>query len=359
MPSLLRVLAVAPLATTLLMWSTDLMIARLLLPFREVLLALIGLQVLVAAVVLVRRSATRTRRVFVSLAVLAVGLGTWIFVAEYRSHREQVVSFDSGDARLVGTLYEPRSAGPHPGIVLLHGSGKFPRRVYRYWAQGLVRLGFAVLVYDKRGAGDSGGVYEGENNTSRQNLARLAQDASEAVNFLVGTGRVTQHIGLFGVSQGGWVAPLAAEQNANVRFLILHSGPAVSVGEENLYSRITGDGHLAGNRVAEAENKVAEAAPSGFNPYLTLSKLDVTALFLYGDSDMSIPVKKSAANVQMLIKSGKPYSLHVFARADHLLLTRNGNLLPDIPTEYWNTIADWARQHKDRELAQRASPAHP
>jgi hypothetical protein len=154
-----------------------------------------------------------------------------------------------------------------------------------------------------------------------------------------------------GISQGGWVAPLAASRNAKVRFLILHSGPAVSVHEENLYSKLTGDD--SGERAmstGEAESRIATEPPAGFDPRPLLQQLNVTGLWLFGDSDKSIPVQKSVAVLQQEENGGRPYEYRVFPSANHLLLTRRG-LIPDIASGYWGAIVEWAGRMKDRQLA--------
>jgi len=48
-------------------------------------------------------------------------------------------------------------------------------------------------------------------------------------------------IGLWGVSQVGWILPIAANLIDEISYTILISGPTVTVGEENYYSDLTGD----------------------------------------------------------------------------------------------------------------------
>lgn len=70
--------------------------------------------------------------------------------------------------------------------------------------------GFAVLTYDKRGVGESGGVYEAHYNTSPENLSLLAGDASAALEWLLDRReRRGRKSGFWGISQAGWIIPLA------------------------------------------------------------------------------------------------------------------------------------------------------
>lgn len=345
-----KLLYSAPLLLATSLWIIDPVLARLLLPFRELLLALLFAQLMVCAAFIAKSGAVR--KVYVSvIAVAAVALMGVVVIQEYDT-AERKIAFDSNGAKLVGTLYRPSTAGMHPALVVVHGSGKFPRRMYRYWGQAFARLGFNVFVYDKRGVGDSGGAYEGENNTSDDNLRILAWDAANAVNVVAGLPDTTPHIGLFGVSQGGWVAPLAAQMNPKVKFLVLHSGPLVSVRQQNLYSQWTGEGHGSSSMtIAEAERRLAASRPDGLDPRGVLAQLDVRALWLFGDDDQLVPVQTSVANLRSLTGQGKSFDYELFPKADHLILTRSTRFSSQITKEYWSAITKWMEQNKDRQLA--------
>lgn len=73
------------------------------------------------------------------------------------SFRELDVVVGSGEWTLPGTLTLPRSRGPHPALVLVHGSGPNdrdetigPNKPFKDLACGLAAHGIAVLRYDKR-----------------------------------------------------------------------------------------------------------------------------------------------------------------------------------------------------------------
>ena len=74
----------------------------------------------------------------------------------------------------------------------------------------LLHAGVAVLAYDKRGIGKSGGLYPGESPTGAT-IDQLARDAAAAARFLTTRAEVDPaRIGLAGHSQAGWIMPLAA-----------------------------------------------------------------------------------------------------------------------------------------------------
>ena len=106
------------------------------------------------------------------------------------------------------TIYIPKK--PQAAIVIVHGSDQVPRMIK--FAELLSKNDILVLTYDKRGVGESGGVYAGPevgtNNISRDNLNLLAKDASAAVNTIHKENK-NLPIGLVGFSQAGWIIPIA------------------------------------------------------------------------------------------------------------------------------------------------------
>jgi dipeptidyl aminopeptidase/acylaminoacyl peptidase len=79
-------------------------------------------------------------------------------LAEALPLKREEVSFDGADAKLVGTSITPATPGPHPAIVLLHGSGPLTRDSFGPYPHFFSSLGMSVLVYDKRGT--AGASYE-------------------------------------------------------------------------------------------------------------------------------------------------------------------------------------------------------
>lgn len=146
-------------------------------------------------------------------------------------YRREDVVFDHGGIHLGGTLYEPIRSAPYPGVVVVQGSGAQGRETYyyRFWGDFFARHGVAALIYDKRGVGASSGDF------TKATFDDLAGDASAAAELLRRRQDIDpKRIGLFGISQGGWLAPLAASRTPAVKFLILDVGPAVSVREQEL-----------------------------------------------------------------------------------------------------------------------------
>lgn len=80
--------------------------------------------------------------------------------AEERVLAEHTVvnlAFESAGTTLAGTLYLPAGPGPHPALVTHFGSDRWTR-ASSAWARPWLERGVAVLSYDKRGVGRSGGT---------------------------------------------------------------------------------------------------------------------------------------------------------------------------------------------------------
>jgi hypothetical protein len=148
--------------------------------------------------------------------------------AEPWSDREAAIP--AAGLSLAGTLRLPAAGGPLPGIVLVHGSGPGTRSQLAVLASFFARIGLAVLWYDKRGCGGSGGDWK------QVDLEDLAADALAAVRWLRGRPEVDgRRVGLWGISQGGWITPLAGAMDPAVAFVINSSGPGTSLRRQDSY----------------------------------------------------------------------------------------------------------------------------
>ena len=225
-------------------------------------------------------------------------------------------TFPSGDIQLGYALDVPEGAGPFPAVVIGHGSGRSTRSEAAPLASRLLAAGFAVLRYDKRGVGESGGTYEGVGvANSERVLGLLGGDMAAGVAFLRTRPEVDRgRLGLLGVSQAGWVMPIAARRAPDVAFMVLIVGPTVSVGLENHYSR------LAEGTTTPLDEVYAQLdfhGPPGFDPRPTLETLSTPGLWLLGEQDRSIPTRQSLAILGELEAAGRPYQAIVYPGATH------------------------------------------
>ena len=147
-------------------------------------------------------------------------------------YHEETVSIKNGTVVLAGRLFLPRTPGPHPAVVLLHGGGE--QRLNEaplFYAPLLARCGMAALVYDKRGTGASGGTW------AAARFDDFVDDAAATVKTLTQRADIdARRIGLIGFSQGGRLAPVVAVRYGQVAFVVSVSGPFTSLVETRLYA---------------------------------------------------------------------------------------------------------------------------
>ena len=148
------------------------------------------------------------------------------------------VHFINGGVLLAGTVLSPRTPGRHPAVVFLHGSGAEGRWASRFTADYLARHNIVALIYDKRGVGESSGDWR------TSTLEDLAADGRAAVHLLAQWRDVDRRrLGVFGHSQGGFIAPFVAEKNSEVRWIIAADGNVGPQYEQDLFRVGTSLGH--------------------------------------------------------------------------------------------------------------------
>lgn len=144
---------------------------------------------------------------------------------------ETSVQFESGGTVLQGSLVIPFGSGRFPALVFLHGAGWGERRYYYVFAREFAGAGIASLLFDRRGEGESHG-------TVSQDTAILAEDAKAAFRHAKNCPAIDpERIGVWGYSNGAWVAALAAGSLPDLSCVVLVGASAVSPGAAEIYRR--------------------------------------------------------------------------------------------------------------------------
>lgn len=310
-------------------------------------------------------------------------------------------TFTSHGATLAGRLILPKGTGVVPIVILLHGAEHDSARQFDALQRMLPAEEVGAFVFDKRGTGGSDGSYS-------QDFNLLADDAVAAMREAKRlSGRRAGRIGYQAGSQGGWVAPLAANR-AHVDFVIVCFGLAVSVIDEDQQEveiEMREKGHSSADiasalevaRAAEiviasgftegfgefdalrakykdapwfkdlhgnythfflpySESQLREmgakfqwGTPFHYDPMPTLRADTTPQLWILGGEDYEAPSAETSRRVKSLIADGLPFTLAVYPRAEHgmtLFETAAGSgerLSTRYAPEYFAMIRDFAR----------------
>lgn len=249
------------------------------------------------------------------------------------------VTFESEGVELAGTIYSPKK--PYSAMVIVHGSDQVPRM--SKFAELLAKNDILVLTYDKRGVGESGGIYAGPevgtNNISVENLNLLAKDASSAVN-LIHKKNGDLPIGLIGASQAGWIIPIVATKNPLVEFMVLFSSPTITTLEQLRFQFYTNgrtdfwENHTEEDAREHIKNDPDKYQFEATDPKENLKNLSIPGLWIFGEKDIQIPVKMCIEHLNVLKLENKPFEYVLFPSLGH-----NTN-----KTEPINISVNWIKQ---------------
>ena len=300
-------------------------------------------------------------------------------VAPYPYSATDVTVDNTGaNVKLACTLTAPPSAGPHPAVVLITGSGPQDRdeslmghKPFLILSDHLTRKGIAALRCDDRGIGKSTGDF------AAATTADFSTDTVAEVEFLKTRKEIdAKRIGLIGHSEGALIAPMVANRNPSIAFIVLMAGPAVP-GDQIILEQMKAIVQASGAPAAVLEPQIAmekkvfeilrsepnneaaakkleEALPPGaakeqakratsawfryfidYDPAPALQKLKVPVLALFGEKDLQVlPAQNLAPMEAAFKKSGNPKTtVKVLPGLNHLFQpAKTGS-----PSEYGKT----------------------
>ena len=236
----------------------------------------------------------------------------------------QDVKFESQGITLAGSILKPKN--PVAAVVIVLGSDPVKRELE--FAKRLAKEGIAVLTYDKRGVGESGGVYVGPsvgtNNIDTTNLNLLSEDANEAVKtFRTFLKNKKTPIGLVGFSQAGWIIPITACKNPQIDFMVLFSCPTITTLEQLRFQFYTNgnnsfwENHTEADAREHIRNDPDKYQFVATDPKVSLNSLSIPGLWLFGEKDIQIPVKLCIEQLNTFKVQGKPFEYTLFSKLGH------------------------------------------
>lgn len=296
--------------------------------------------------------------------------------------RQEKLAWTNDGARLAGDLVLPETPGPHPALIFFHGSGDATRKeiLPRLYATKLAANGIALLLFDKRGCGESTG------NWRDTDFVGMARDGLAGITEMKKRSDIDpKKLGVIGQSEGGWLGPLAATLSSDVKFVVAISGPTISPAEQMIFYHETAmkqeglsddaiheaitlvrmrDRMYETGQSAELEHALAAdrdkpwfakspvrelpdltspdhkfyARVLRYDPVTTLKKLEVPLFAIYGEADVLVPGPKCARDVESIGKEMKitPKVL-LIPKAAHDLRVPGKGFLP----EYWDQLVAW------------------
>lgn len=261
------------------------------------------------------------QNIFLSLLLITLPVSVFSQSTDYTI---QDVRFKSQGVTLAGSILRPKNT--FAAVVIVHGSDPVKREME--FAKRLAKEGIAVLTYDKRGVGESGGVYVGPsvgtNNIDSTNLNLLSSDANEAVKtFQTYLKDKKIPIGLVGFSQAGWIIPITASKNPQIEFMVLFSCPTITTLEQLRFQFYTnGNNNFWGNHTDADAREHTENDPDKYqfvatDPKTSLNALSIPGLWLFGEKDIQIPVKMCIEQLNTFKVQGKPFEYTLFPTLGH------------------------------------------
>lgn len=307
-------------------------------------------------------------------------------------YRVENIWFDDCDVRLAGDLWVPKSAENVPTVIMVPGSGPVERGdVDPDIREHLGIHGIGSLAWDKPGLGGSTGDWE------RQPIVTgRAREVQAAIRYLQSRSDMNHsQIGLWGISQGGWIVPLVAATSLGVAFIVPVSAPGISVAEQIVYAYQgqVREAGLADDQVArfsEFLRAALQAAREGSSyddlaagllaqsrqePWFPLVAEEITpqswelllvretpdldyhlgsilprvtcpVLAVFGRSDHLLPVESSAALFEEALARNSDSTIVVFPGADHGIRVQDP---PGYAPGYLDTLSTWILQRTARQ----------
>ncbi|GLW99513.1 prolyl oligopeptidase family serine peptidase [Microtetraspora sp. NBRC 16547] len=262
------------------------------------------------------------------------------------------VSF-RGDEGLTlhGTVLSPAAAKPaRPGIVLVHGAGTgTPRTKLMCEAVGFARQGLSVLIYDKRSKGYS---------LFQRSYSQLADDALGAVEALRSQPGVDPaKVGIWGLSEGGWVAPIAASRSKDIAFVVLVGANSLQPLRQQTWAVAAGlrKAGVSGPLVDRTELNLYRTLADGgmfpepyYDPAPTIAAVHQPVLGIWGVHDLLTPPQESPPGFAKALEKGgnRNYTFRFFPDADHAAhLTPDGGVtrLPELAPGYADLVGSWVQ----------------
>jgi pimeloyl-ACP methyl ester carboxylesterase len=216
------------------------------------------------------------------------------------------VRFAATDGLSLSGWFVPRE-GATRAVVLLHGHGSHRRQVLAR-AKFLHAQGYAVLLYDARGHGESEG--------DRISIGWFeTRDLLGALDYLRGRG--FREFGLIGISQGAATIALAAPKLRDVKWIVLESVyPTLRDAIDHRFQRMFSlPGSIAGLLMVPLAEWRLGMSVDDVAPIAHVAELACPVFILHGDRDTSTLPQSAEA---MFARAREPKRFWMVPGAAHV-----------------------------------------
>lgn len=260
----------------------------------------------------------------------AAEVGTYEYTEELRS-----VQLDG--AEVTALVRTPVGAGSDlPAVVFLHGAGTATYEGFAQQAEDLASAGVVTVVPDKR---------MDTYTTLHRDYLAMAADYTESVDLALSLPEVGS-VGLYSESEGCYVAPVMAAQDARIAFSIMVSPPVVMPYRQSAFAT---DAYLTNVGVPASLYRVIPRAlgvtpPFGwlsyglFDPEPYQQRQTQPTFVAYGTADASMPLVQGALQLteDLAVAGNDQWTVRYYGGANHGIRV-NGALAAGFTQD----LADW------------------
>jgi len=251
------------------------------------------------------------------------------------------VTLEIEGLKITGELYLPGEGTqtPYPAVCICHGmpSGNHPDPGdggYPRLAEEICRDGFAVFIFNFRGAGTSGGNLD---------MLGWTRDLQAVIDYLCALPEVDRaHLSLLGFSAGAAVSVFVASQDKRVSSVVTCACPAefTFFSEADNLSSIVNRFRSIGAIKEKDFPRSTEDWLSGFrliNPIRHVAGIAPRPLLLvHGNRDETVDVSHA---YELHDRAGEPKQLTIIDGAGHRL-RQDGRVMP--------IVRDWLKSQRAR-----------
>jgi dipeptidyl aminopeptidase/acylaminoacyl peptidase len=230
----------------------------------------------------------------------------------------ELVHWPSFDVRRIsGFVYRPRSPGPHPVVIALHGGPEVQYRpvyssAFQYWVN---ELGVTVIAPNVRGSSGYGKEFLAlDNGALREHSVR---DVGALLDWIATQPNLDrERVAVYGASYGGFLA-LSSLAQYNDRL----AGGVSIVGIANLNSFLesTADNRrdLRREEYGDERDPEMRAVFERISPLSNISRVDRPLLVIHGANDRRVPLSEAERLVSAVRRNGGEAWLIVASNEGH------------------------------------------